>query len=119
MQAYGYLEGDSGDGLIGGPEKYMGYGGLVPDDDENEYMVWVQRFGDSGDGEEISWTLTATDGNGDVLLEEDGEFGVGCDDETSSVFTVALNDYVDNGCADMDAISVVERSSSSKGTRKV
>lgn len=92
------------------------YGGLSGGDYFGNYWVYVTNYGAG-----ISWKLTAIDGNGNVLLEEEGEFDDdGCDDQTSSVFTFNFGDYVDNDCdaADMAAVSAVERESPKYESRK-
>lgn len=47
----------------------------------------------------ISWTVTATIGNGEVVFMQEGEFNDDCVGAfTSTVMEFDLVEYVDNGC---------------------
>lgn len=109
LQAFGYLDQDNVSGPWNGPEQYTMYSYLSGDSHLGQYWVFASKYG----GSDVSWRLTAVDGYGDVLLQEEGEFVDGCGGQTLSVFNFYLARYLDNGCdvADMAAVSVVENRS--------
>ena len=52
----------------------------------------------------ITWTITATTGSGDIVLEEVGEFTSDCGDYTSNLLVVNTEEYVDNGCEEDEGV---------------
>lgn len=80
----------------------------------NESITYTMKSGLGADGptgrfvafmewdsftRDVSWTLTAVAGNGDVLIDKQGQFDrADCGSTTSTLMYGDLDKYVDNGC---------------------
>lgn len=78
-------------------ETYKLFGGLDAGSATGPFRAFVELFEGPTP---ISWTVTATTGNGDVVFVQEGEINDNCGDYTSNLMQIDLEEYVDNGCED-------------------